>query len=219
MKSDFQRSIQLKCCAEISPPSLVLSSLRNRTDRVSLTSQVILTCEAEGEPPPSTSWYKDGNLVLNHSDTLEIRQLHSSHKLGPLYYIESHRFINLKSHLKVCLTTHVRSFFVNDTGVYSCISHNIAGSVARFIDLQYEPIGKPHFILSLDTDINIKQFSRTQTWRQLESNPYLLLLPPVWPPDHVIFHSLLFQKTQSKIIKQGRMPIRCGYLAWEGLLS
>ena len=57
--------------------------------------------------------------------------------------------------MKVCLTTHVSSFFVNDTGVYSCISRNIAGSVARFIDLQYEPLGKPHFILSLDIDINI----------------------------------------------------------------
>ena len=31
----------------------------------------------------------------------------------------------------------------------------MAGSVARFIDLQYEPLGKPHFILSLDIDINI----------------------------------------------------------------
>ena len=61
------------------------------------------------------------------------------------------RFVNLKSYLKVCMTTHVSSFFVNDTGVYSCISRNIAGSVARFIDLQYEPLGKPHFILKVST--------------------------------------------------------------------
>ena len=52
----------------------MLTSLQNRTDRIQLTSQVSLTCQAEGEPPPSTSWYKDGNLLLNHSDTLEIRQ-------------------------------------------------------------------------------------------------------------------------------------------------
>ena len=123
----------------------------------------------------------------------------TSHELGPLYHIESARFVNLKSYLKVCLTTHVRSFFVNDTGVYTCISHNIAGSVARFIDLQYEPIGKPHFILSLEVDINIKQFSRTKTRGKLESDPRLLLLPPLWTPDHVIFHSVLFQETQSKI--------------------
>ena len=124
----------------------------------------------------------------------------TSHKLCPFYYIEPPRFVNLKSYLKVCLTTHVRSFFVNDTGVYTCISHNIAGSVARFIDLQYEPMGKPHFILSLEVDINIKQFPRTKTRGQLESNPDLLLLPPVRTPDHVIVHSVLFQETQSKII-------------------
>ena len=70
--------------------------------------------------------------------------------------------------------------------------------MARFIDLQYEPIGKPHFILGLHIDINIKQLYRTETRGQLESNPHIILLPSGWASDHVIFHSLLFQETQSK---------------------
>ena len=56
-----------------------MTSLENRTESVQLTSQVELSCQAQGQPPPKTSWYKDGQLILNHSDTLEIRE--TSHKL------------------------------------------------------------------------------------------------------------------------------------------
>ena len=71
---------QCKCGAGISVPSLVTTStnLHNRTARLQLTSPVRLSCKAEGQPPPVTSWYRDGNFLLNQSDTLDIRQLHTN---------------------------------------------------------------------------------------------------------------------------------------------
>ena len=81
------------------------------------------------------------------------------------------------------------SFFPNDTGLYSCVRHNIAGSVSRFIDLQYLPLpGETLFITCLQPDTVIP---RRQS-RQLESHPHLILISLVRPHDHdPLLHSLL----------------------------
>lgn len=63
-----------KSCSGISTPTIIETNLNNGTEEVELISQVTLTCEAAGEPPPEISWYKDGSLIIHQADRLTIRQ-------------------------------------------------------------------------------------------------------------------------------------------------
>ena len=181
-----------KCCPGITPPTITETNLHNQTEQVELASLVTLSCEAEGEPPPEISWYKDGSLLPSETETLTIRQ---HFHLTSFLLSSCHNSACFSSNSNCCYESRDDSyFFLNDTGVYSCVRHNIAGSVGRFIELQYLPLpGEPHFILSPDKITT----SRRQS-RQLESRSHLLLIPPVWSPRHDCLHSLLFQEAQSK---------------------
>ena len=63
-----------KSCPGITPPTITETNLHNQTEQVELASLVTLSCEAEGEPPPEISWYKDGSLLPSETETLTIRQ-------------------------------------------------------------------------------------------------------------------------------------------------
>ena len=68
-----------------------------------------LLCNADGIPPPTISWFKDGGTLL-----------------------PDHNVIFLKRNT----TLEMRRARVNDTGRYTCVANNTAGQASRHFSLK-----------------------------------------------------------------------------------
>lgn len=82
------------------PPSITGSSDGSTDVNVVLSKSLMLTCEAEGHPPPSLTWLKDGSPVTA-KDNLRV--------------LEQGRKIEIISALP------------SDAGRYACVASSIAG--------------------------------------------------------------------------------------------
>ncbi|XP_022085366.1 hemicentin-1-like isoform X2 [Acanthaster planci] len=94
----------------LSPPSITEQPLSPNLN-VTVGSTIAINCEAEGLPPPTIHWLRDGN------------QLRSS---GANYVIDSSGSLTLQR------------ISVNDQGQYVCVASNIAGNSTKTIYLNVQ---------------------------------------------------------------------------------
>ena len=91
-------------------PTPILWNLNNHTEKVNISHPVYLYCESDGSPSPLVTWYKDDLLLRPAGDP---------------------NFVINGSHLAI------KTFLVNNPGLYKCVVSNIGGEVMGEIHLDY----------------------------------------------------------------------------------
>merc|ERR1719369_2154599 len=103
-----ERKIQLTV-REVLPPSTLHTDFTNSSKQVEVLKRVELSCEASGQPEPTTTWFKNNEVLEEKED-------------NPNLMLNTSMLI-------------IRSMLLADLGNYTCMKTNRGGSLVSHVQL------------------------------------------------------------------------------------